>query len=196
MRQRRPTPLAYALGYQFGRLILPLLFLWLLVESCSSAGRLLTVAGAEQEATDCLTVASAAWAAEVVVDNPKTGTSEILEMLHLAGWALVTGRFEQLERNPVEGAKCLLVAAEWDRGHAPSQRLLGAMYGSGIGVPQDWVMAYYWLSLAVMQGENHDIGGVSAVSMLAQIADEELTAHQLEEARRRIRDWHDRQLQP
>ena len=156
----------------------------------------LLVAGGAQtphKTTDCLALATSAWMA----DETNRTTHELVEMLHHAGWAMVTGRLDEVERDPVEGAMCLLTAAEWGRrGHAPSQRLLGAMHAIGTGVPQDWVEAYYWLSLAVMQGENHDIGGVSAVSMLAQIADEELTANQLEEARRRIRDWRDRQLQP
>ena len=35
-----------------------------------------------------------------------------------------------------------------DHGLAPAQYNLGVMYGNGQGVPQDYVEAYKWLSLA------------------------------------------------
>jgi TPR repeat protein len=39
-----------------------------------------------------------------------------------------------------------------DRGHAYAQYNLGAMYGNGEGVPQNFVKAYVWWSLASANG--------------------------------------------
>jgi TPR repeat protein len=45
-----------------------------------------------------------------------------------------------------EAAKWYRLAAE--QGHTSAQGNLGFMYGKGVGVPQDYIEAYKWLSLA------------------------------------------------
>ncbi|MYC82424.1 MAG: sel1 repeat family protein, partial [Acidobacteria bacterium] len=45
-----------------------------------------------------------------------------------------------------------------EQGLAATQNNLGAMYGSGRGVPMDFVKAYAWLSLAADQGFTSAVG--------------------------------------
>jgi uncharacterized protein len=53
----------------------------------------------------------------------------------------------RLGRNdPVEALKWLTRAA--DQGHTGAQKRVGLMYARAVGVPQDYVEAYKWLTLA------------------------------------------------
>ena len=54
------------------------------------------------------------------------------------------------QSDPAEAAKWYRLAAE--QGFARAQHNLGLMYANGTGVPQDDVLAYAWLNLAVEQG--------------------------------------------
>ena len=56
------------------------------------------------------------------------------------------------------------------------------MYDSGLGVPQDNVQAYMWLSLAAMRG------GKKAKKNLNSVA-EKMTLAQIAEAQRLAREW-------
>ncbi len=52
--------------------------------------------------------------------------------------------------NLPEGVRLMQMAAE--KGYAPAQYELGAMYGDGEGVPQDWEQSFHWSLLAANQG--------------------------------------------
>ncbi len=79
------------------------------------------------------------------------------------------------------------VAAEWFRraaaqGEADAQFNLGILHARGEGVPADPVEAYKWLNLAAAQGK---VGAGDARDTVRG----ELTEEQLEEARKRSREW-------
>ena len=62
-------------------------------------------------------------------------------------------------------------------------------YADGVGVPQDWVAAYMWLSLAVARasaagGDDHD----TYVEVRDAVA-EQMTSEQVAEAERRASEW-------
>jgi TPR repeat protein len=73
-----------------------------------------------------------------------------------------------------------------DQGLGEAQHNLGVMYGTGAGVPQDYVQAHMWLNLAASRrtGEDRE----TSVSLRDQIA-EELTPDDLSEAQRLAREW-------
>ncbi len=79
-------------------------------------------------------------------------------------------------------------AAEWfleaaQQESAAAQSNLGVMYANGDGVPQDYVRAHMWFSLSAARE-----GGDRARRMREQIA-EEMTAGQVAEAQRLLREW-------
>jgi hypothetical protein len=41
-----------------------------------------------------------------------------------------------------------------EQGHAGAQSNLGVIYGEGQGVPQDYVLAHMWFSLAAAEGND------------------------------------------
>lgn len=98
------------------------------------------------------------------------GTAIILALLANPGYAAVTGNIYQdpmrafvLETPAGQynaGVSLLRViedysgAAKWFRraaiqGHANAQAVLGSLYATGSGVPQDFVNAHAWISLAL-----------------------------------------------
>jgi hypothetical protein len=87
---------------------------------------------------------------------------------------------EGVPRSDEEGAKWLRRAA--NQGLAVAQNKLGTMYEFGRGVPQDPVSAYMWYVLAAARGDAASAGQCDAIA-------KKLTPEQLEEARRRAREW-------
>ena len=160
---RGRPPLSYVLGLHFGRAILPLLFLWLLVQSCS-------VVFADDGDCARLTVAAL------------TPDESVEETLLLVGNALVHG-WHGIEKDPIEGALCIRDAAQ--RGHVDAQAKLGTLYGVGVGVPQDWMLAHMWLSLAIVHGYGDD----EVRALRDRTADEKLTRAEVAESRRLVQEW-------
>ena len=79
-------------------------------------------------------------------------------------------------------------AAKWDRraaeqGFTWSQYHLGLAYANGQGVPQDYVLAYFWLDLAAYFGDDQEY--VVARDEVARLMDPE----QIAEARRMAVEW-------
>ena len=69
-----------------------------------------------------------------------------------------------------------------EQGLAQASYNLGLLHIGGEGVPRDYVQAYLWLSLAAEAGDE------SAGDRLARLGGE-MTADQVAEARRLLRDW-------
>jgi hypothetical protein len=69
-----------------------------------------------------------------------------------------------------------------DQGDASGQTKLGAMYGNGQGVPQDYVLAHMWFNLSAAQGDQL---GAKNRDIVAQ----RMTPAQLAEAQKLAREW-------
>ena len=78
----------------------------------------------------------------------------------------------------------LRLAAE--QGHVNGMSYLGAMYGSGSGVEQDYNQAYMWRSLAASRdtSRNGDIAAEARDALASR-----MTAIQLAEAKYLVREW-------
>jgi TPR repeat protein len=48
------------------------------------------------------------------------------------------------------------IAKQLTRGHDLSQFYLGTSYARGLGVPQNYALAYMWLNLAAIKSSNDD----------------------------------------
>ena len=75
--------------------------------------------------------------------------ADVPEGLHFIGWC-----FQQGIERPIDLRQAFLF---WSKaaaqGFGPSQNALGAMYQKGMGIEQDWVMAYVWHARAAMNNE-------------------------------------------
>ena len=69
-----------------------------------------------------------------------------------------------------------------EKGHPVAQNNLGLMYAQGHGVTQDYVEAHKWFSLASEAGDESAKSGL-------QIAESEMTASQIAEAKELADDW-------
>jgi TPR repeat protein len=69
-----------------------------------------------------------------------------------------------------------------EQGHPIAKLYLGVMYAEGRGVPQNYVLAHMWFSLAAKQGEQR------AVKTL-DMAERRMTPAQIAEAQKLARDW-------
>jgi TPR repeat protein len=69
-----------------------------------------------------------------------------------------------------------------EQGDANAQYNLGVFYDNGLGVPQDRIRAYMWLSLAAMQGRDRAAAFRDLVARL-------MTPGQLAEAQKLSREW-------
>jgi TPR repeat protein len=69
-----------------------------------------------------------------------------------------------------------------DQGHAEAQNNLGVIYANGRGVPQDYVSAHMWFSLAADHGFER---GRTSYERLAK----RMTPDQVTEAQRLTREW-------
>ena len=73
-----------------------------------------------------------------------------------------------------------------EAGDADAQYILGEMYATGQGVPQDYVQAYFWSSLAASRAS----GDASRQAMdIRDQAAKRLTPEKLKEAQRMTREW-------
>jgi ankyrin repeat protein/TPR repeat protein len=70
---------------------------------------------------------------------------------------------------------------------APAQVDLGFMYAAGHGVVPDFVEAYKWLLLAEANGYNGVM--LEKKDQVKSMLEEEMSIEQIEEAKRRIREW-------
>ena len=82
------------------------------------------------------------------------------------------------------------LAAKWyrkaaEQGKALAQNGLGRLYADGKGVPQDYVEAYFWLSLATASGSHSSTNGVDDRDLVAS----HLTKTVLLETQGRARNW-------
>ena len=69
-----------------------------------------------------------------------------------------------------------------ESGDATAQYNLGVFYDNGLGVPQDKIKAYMWLSLAATQGRE---GAAAIRDLMAR----RMTNAQIVEAQKRAREW-------
>jgi TPR repeat protein len=69
-----------------------------------------------------------------------------------------------------------------DRGDANAQYMLGMFYDNGLGVPQDRVRGYMWLSLAASQGREN-------AAIIRDLSAQVMTAAQINEAKRLVDQW-------
>jgi TPR repeat protein len=69
-----------------------------------------------------------------------------------------------------------------ESGDATAQYNLGIFYDNGLGVPQDKISAYMWLSLAAAQGRE---GAAAIRDLIAR----RMTPAQIEEAQKLAREW-------
>ena len=79
--------------------------------------------------------------------------------------------------SPLKNIKALAKAGDPD-----AQYKLGQFYFGGVGVPQDYVLAYKWVNLAATQGHEN------ARETRSKIA-ETMTSGQINEAQKMVRDW-------
>lgn len=68
------------------------------------------------------------------------------------------------------------------QGHGKAQYVLGMMYRQGQGVPQDYIQAHLWLSLAAASGEKD-------ANKFRELLAAKMSARQIEEAQRLARSW-------
>ncbi len=75
---------------------------------------------------------------------------------------------------------------EWrplaEQGEMVAQWSLGVMYERGRGVPQDYVQAYRWYTLAASQGDD-------LAEKFKDFLEKAMTPAQLDEAQRLAREW-------
>jgi len=76
----------------------------------------------------------------------------------------------------------LLVGKAAEQGCAGAQYNFGVMYHKGLGVPQDYVMAHMWFSLAAAQAHE------DAIKIRDMVA-ARMTREQIAEAERLAREW-------
>ena len=69
-----------------------------------------------------------------------------------------------------------------ESGDATAQYNLGVFYDNGLGVPQDKIKAYMWLSLAAAQGRE---GAAAIRDLMAR----RMTPAQISEAQKLAREW-------
>jgi len=79
-------------------------------------------------------------------------------------------------------AAARLVRPLAQQGDANAQYILGVFYDNGLGVPQDRVEAYMWLSLAASQGREN-------AASIRDLAARLMSGAQIEEAQRLAREW-------
>jgi TPR repeat protein len=86
------------------------------------------------------------------------------------------------------------VAASWyrkaaDQGACLSQGALGLMYKEGQGVPQDYVQAYMWLTLAASHCDASEKGLIDAAGAERDKLAAKMTPAQAAEAQRLAHEW-------
>jgi TPR repeat protein len=76
-----------------------------------------------------------------------------------------------------------------DQNHPWAQYDLGLMYDLGEGVPHDRVVAYKWLTLAVLDRKGEDAQVVGPASFLLEKVASKMNADAVAEAKRQVREW-------
>jgi len=105
----------------------------------------------------------------------------LILMLAVSGCADYQAGLDAYNRSDYDTAlKELRPLAE--QGHAEAQYNLGYMYYKGQGVPQNYIQAYMWASLAAAQGYELAAKGL-------EILEKEMTPDQIAEAQRLVREW-------
>jgi uncharacterized protein len=95
----------------------------------------------------------------------------------------------------VEAAKWVRKAA--DQGNGSAQMILGDMYDNGLGVPQDYVLAYMWLNLGAAHPDvaeithryGFDFGKPTHIGEVRDRLVAKMTREQVAEAQRLTREW-------
>ena len=90
-------------------------------------------------------------------------------------------------RDDAEAARWYGLAA--DQGHAGAQYNLGVLYQDGRGVERDDVRAYVWLDLAAS-------GGAAFAAASRDALARSMSADEIAEAERRVREWRARKQSP
>lgn len=75
-----------------------------------------------------------------------------------------------------------IIRPEAERGDANAQYNLGLFYDNGLGVPQDHIRAYMWLSLAAAQGREN-------AAALRDLIARRMTGAQIMQAQELAREW-------
>ncbi len=68
------------------------------------------------------------------------------------------------------------------QGNAAAQSNLGTLYGEGQGVPQDYVLAHMWFSLAAAEGNENAVQN-------RDLAEKRMTPAEMSKAERLAREW-------
>ncbi len=107
----------------------------------------------------------------------------ILVLLNLA--PVAAGPFEDADaaikrRDYATAVRIMRPLAE--QGDANAQYNLGVFYDNGLGIPQDLVRAYMWLSLAALQGRE---SAATFRDLIARL----MTPAQIAEAQKLAREW-------
>lgn len=77
-----------------------------------------------------------------------------------------------------------------DKGDAQAQQYLGFAYSRGLGVPQDWVQAHMWLSLAGAASKKKLAPqDKELVEQTRKFAETKMTPKQIEEAQALVNEW-------
>jgi TPR repeat protein len=69
-----------------------------------------------------------------------------------------------------------------DQGDANGQAKLGFLYGNGLGVPQDYILAHKWFNLSAAQGDQ-------SAARNRDIVAQQMTPAQIAEAQKLAREW-------
>ena len=72
---------------------------------------------------------------------------------------------------------------------ADAQYALGAFYYAGLGVPQDYIRAYLWFSLAVAHWPTSDKGVYDGLICSRDSAGAKLTPQQLAYSQKLVSEW-------
>ena len=84
------------------------------------------------------------------------------------------------KKNVVSALKILVDDA--GNGMAEAQYYLGDLYGDGIGVPQDYMLAHMWYNLSALQGHENATDQISSL-------EDKMSPQQIEQAQEMVRDW-------
>jgi TPR repeat protein len=92
-----------------------------------------------------------------------------------------------------ENARDYAEAAKWyrkaaDQGNGVAQLFLGALYTTGSGVPQDYVLAHMWSNLAV-SGLSPKASAYTGALKRRVILETRITPEQIAEAQKLAREW-------
>src|SRR5271168_3511515 len=74
-------------------------------------------------------------------------------------------------------------------GMADAQYAVGAFYYAGLGVPQDYIRAYFWFSLAVVHWPKLDKGAYDGLIYSRDSAAAKLTPQQLAYSQKLVSEW-------